>query len=110
GIAVSVQASTSNSEDAKARINAIAKVAANHPEFPVLVVRHNRSRAPKSTQDSIRDLAQSIAQTLESAGVSSSRIAQFDAGQYRPIVNDPLPPPPNSKNDRVEIVLVAPSQ
>jgi hypothetical protein len=33
----------------------------------------------------------------------------LDAGPHRPIVHDPLPPPQNSKNDRIEVVLVAPA-
>jgi len=109
GVAVVVEGYGPNNEKAKARVDALAKVAAKHTQYPVLVVSHTRAKAPKAVQDTLRDQAEAIVRALEAAGVDRARLGQVDAGPHRPMVHDPIPPPANSKNDRVEVVLVVPS-
>ncbi len=109
GVVVVIQGNLQRDAQAQARLGAIARVAKKYPAFPVLVVGHTRAKAPPAAQNAIRDRVRVIAGALETEGVEKSRLEQVDAGPHRPIVNDPLPPPTNSKNDRVEVVLVAPA-
>jgi hypothetical protein len=109
GVVVVFQGNLQKDEQTRARLEAIARVAKKYPAFPVLVVGHTRAKAPPAAQTAIRDRARAIASALEAEGIEKSRMEQFDAGPHRPIVHDPLPPPTNSKNDRVEVILVAPA-
>jgi flagellar motor protein MotB len=108
-VVVVIQGNLQREEQTKARLEAIARVAKKYPAFPVLVVGHTRAKAPPAAQTAIRDRARAIASALEAEGVEKSRMEQLDAGPHRPIVHDPLPPPTNSRNDRVEVILVAPA-
>lgn len=109
GVVIVIQGNLQRDEQTKTRLEALARVAKKYPAFPVLVVGHTRAKAPPAAQTAIRDRARAIASALEAEGVEKSRMEQLDAGPHRPIVHDPLPPPSNSKNDRVEVILVAPA-
>ncbi len=109
GIVVILRGDVHRDPAVKAKIDAIASVANKHIQFPLQVVAHTRAKAPAATQSLTRERSQAVVHALEAAGIDKSRIEVLDAGAHRPIVHDPLPPPQNSKNDRIEVVLVAPA-
>jgi flagellar motor protein MotB len=109
GLVVVLRGDVHRDPAVKARIDAIAAVANKHAQFPVQVVAHTRAKPPPATQNLARERSQAVSRALEAAGIDKSRIEVLDAGPHRPIVHDPLPPPQNSKNDRIEVVLVAPA-
>ncbi len=77
---------------------AVGRVAAAHPESPVLVVVHAGKRV-----DPARDRARgaSVAKALAAAGVAEARVRVELAGDAHPVSDrDP------ARNERVEIVLV----
>ena len=92
-----------------AAVNTIADMAQRYPATAVQVVGHTRGRATKDAKHTAAARANDIARRLRERGVSADRIEVIDAGANRPVVHDPVPPPANSLNDRVEVVLVAPS-
>jgi outer membrane protein OmpA-like peptidoglycan-associated protein len=91
------------SPPAASTLQALGRVAVNHAEFPVLVVLH-RARAGSAERDQPR--LDAVLTPLKQAG--ASRIEAAWAGDAAPIV-EPGRPEANERNERVEVVFVAPS-
>ncbi len=109
GVVVVIQGDVDRSSLAKARIEAVANTAKKFVQFPILVVGHTRAKPSRTTQQTARQRSQAVVDALLAAGISKTRIDTTFAGPHLPITHDPLPPPRNSENDRVEMILVAPS-
>lgn len=109
GIVVVLRGDVQRDPAIKARIDAVAAAAKKYAQFPVQVVAHTRAKPPTATQNLSRERSQAVSRALEAAGIDKARIEVLDAGPHRPVAHDPLPPPQNSKNDRIEVVLVAPA-
>ena len=86
--------------DAQKAIELLARVAKAHPKFPLLVVVHGRPGA---------DEAQKKAVTQALANAGATRVESASAGSAQPVV-DPARPGSQARNDRVEIVFVAPGK
>lgn len=109
GIVVTLRGDATRDASIKSKLDVVAAVAAKYPRFPLLVVSHTRAKPSRDTVSQARARADAAADALQAAGVDPARIRKEHAGPHRPVVHDPLPPPRNSKNDRVEVVLVAPN-
>ena len=109
GIVITLRGNIRNNAKIKSQLDAIAAVATKYPKYPLLVVAHTRAKPSRATTATARERADAAVEALQAAGIDQGRIRREEAGPHRPIVHDPLPPPTNSKNDRIEIVLVAPS-
>lgn len=85
----------------KEKLTALAEIARAHPAFPLLVVAHGarggRHAAP---------LADSVAAALKEAG--APKVSSRDAGDVLPVAQ-PDGPQAAARNERVEIVFVAPT-
>ncbi|MEB2312139.1 MAG: hypothetical protein OZ921_18365 [Sorangiineae bacterium] len=88
---------------AKALLETLARVAAAHPDFPVLVVVHAAAGAA-SARDGKR--AATIARALQDAG--APKVEAAAAGGAAPVL-DPAQSGAAARNERVEIVFVAPA-
>lgn len=86
------------SEGARA-LEALGKVAKAHPAFPVLVVIHGRSGGEEARKKSVTD-------ALSAAG--ATRLEAVFAGTAQPVV-DPARAGAGPRNERVEVVFVAPA-
>jgi outer membrane protein OmpA-like peptidoglycan-associated protein len=87
---------------ARAVLGRLSQVATTHPDFPVLLVGHAGS--PVAPADSERRLA-TVSAELARLGVS--RVEARDAGQRLPLLPDGIPSA-RERNDRIELVFVAP--
>jgi outer membrane protein OmpA-like peptidoglycan-associated protein len=87
---------------AKERLAALGQVAKAHPTFPVLVVLHG-ARGRAGATDTER--ANAIAQALRAGG--ASRVEAKAVGDALPVAP---PPQPKARNERAEIVFVAPAR
>lgn len=85
------------------RLATLARVAAAHPSFPVLVVLHSARGAPG---DAERAHADRVAKALEAGGAPSARGEAVGGAQ--PVV-DPKRAGAAARNERVEVVFVAPT-
>lgn len=83
--------------DAARALEALGRVAKAHPGFPVLVVVHGK-------RDEARE--KRVAEALGAAG--ATRIEATSAGSAQPVV-DPGRPGATGRNERVEIIFVAPA-
>ncbi len=84
--------------EGKRVLESLGRVAKAHPSFPLLVVFHGRG------SDEARKKV--IADALGSAG--ASRVDGASAGSAEPVV-DPARPGSRPRNERIEIVFVAPT-
>jgi outer membrane protein OmpA-like peptidoglycan-associated protein len=110
GVAVTIRGDPADTKGNVAeKLRAIAEAAATHPNFPVLVVAHTRYRASKAEHVAAEQRAQRVVRELTGAGIPDARLRAVHAGADRPVVHEPVPPPPNSQNDRTEVVFVAPT-
>jgi OmpA family len=109
GVVVVIRGDIQRDASAKKRLDAVASAAAKFSTYPVLVVSHTRAKPSRATEDTARTRARAVVDALETAGIDKKRIEAVHAGPHRPIAHDPLPPPTNSRNDRIEVVLVAPT-
>jgi hypothetical protein len=89
--------------DAKTRLGELAGVAKAHPTFPVQVVVHSGAKLPPARETARTDRA---AAALREAGAPS--VEGFSAGNALPGL-DPARSGGAERNERVEIVFVAPS-
>ncbi|HEY4158362.1 MAG TPA: hypothetical protein VGM29_09700 [Polyangiaceae bacterium] len=89
--------------DSLAELDTLGKVAKAHPEFPLLAVAHS-GRAGNTPRDSAEVTA--VADALRKAG--ATRVETDSVGNSAPIV-DPERPGAALRNQRVEIVFVAPT-
>lgn len=80
-------------------LDALAKVAKAHPSFPVLVVLHGKAGTEDMRKKSVTD-------ALTAAGVA--RLEAVSAGTTQPVV-DPARAGSAARNDRIELVFVAPA-
>jgi flagellar motor protein MotB len=87
----------------KERVATLARVAAAHARFPVLVVLHSSRGAPT---DADRARAERVAEALKTGGAPSVRAEAVGGAQ--PVV-DPKGAGATARNERVEIVFVAPT-
>jgi hypothetical protein len=105
GVVVRVAGDLANLKGASGKnLSAIAAVAAGHPELPLLVVAHTRRQATAADRDRARSRADQIMKLLEDAGLGRGRARLESGGSSQPLHADPNDP----RNDRFEIVLVAP--
>lgn len=110
GVIVIVRGDPTRDESAKHAVQALADTAKNNANYPIQVVAHTRARPTAQTKQQATQRSQAIVDALKNAGIDANRIALINAAHFRPVVHDPIPPPTNSLNDRVEVVLVAPSR
>ncbi len=89
--------------DAAKAIEMLGRVAKAHPDFPVLVVVHSSSGR---TGEAEKRQGQGVADALHRAGAPKAEVATV--GSAQPIV-DPARSGSSGKNDRIEIVFVAPA-
>jgi outer membrane protein OmpA-like peptidoglycan-associated protein len=107
GVVVTLRALFDDKSELKttgtSELDALAKVAKAHPDFPVLVVIHSVKGSSAA-----RDTAQlnAVAEALRKAG--APRVETESAGSSAPVV-DPERPGAAERNRRVEIVFVAPT-
>jgi hypothetical protein len=87
---------------AKERLAALGQVAKAHPTFPVLVVMHGSHGRPVAADT---DRANAIAQALRAAG--ASHVEAKAVGDALPVAP---PMQPKTRNERAEIVFVAPAR
>jgi outer membrane protein OmpA-like peptidoglycan-associated protein len=87
----------------KDRLQALGRVAKTHPAFPVLVVVHSgRGGTPERDEKRAKDAASLL--TEHGAG----RVESHGAGSAQPVLSNDLAASA-SRNERVEVVFVAPS-
>jgi hypothetical protein len=91
------------SPPAASTLQALGRVAGTHKEFPVLVVLH-KARAGSAGRD--QPSLDTVLASLKQAG--ATRIEGAWAGDAAPVV-EPGRPEANERNERVEVVFVAPS-
>lgn len=84
-------------------LQALGRVASTHPAFPILVVLH-RSGAGGAERDKPR--LEALTNTLKQAG--ATKVESATGGDAVPLV-EPKRPGANERNERVEVVFVAPS-
>lgn len=89
-------------QDGRGRLTTLANVAKAHPSFPVLVVVHT-SGAGNPERDLARGRA--LAEVLRSAG--APRVEAESAGSDLPVL-EPRRADSKARNERVEIIFVAP--
>lgn len=87
---------------ARAVLGRLSHVATTHPDFPVLLIGHAGS--PVAPADAERRLA-TVSAELARLGVS--RVEARDAGQRLPLLPDGIPSA-RERNERIELVFVAP--
>jgi hypothetical protein len=106
GVAVALRnlfaADGSLTEDAHSTLKRLSEVASAHPDFPVLVVNH--TGASNSAPDAERRLA---TLTAELARLGVGRVESRDAGPRLPLLPANVPNA-RERNERVELVFVAP--
>lgn len=88
---------------AEERLRALADVARAHPDFPVLAVVHS-GRGGSSRRDAAR--AEAAGKALRDAG--APRVEVRSAGSALPVA-PAVPASSDKRNERVEVVFVAPS-
>jgi hypothetical protein len=91
------------SEGAGKKLAALGRVAAAHPDFPVLVVLHTGG---PSLADRDKQRLEAAVGALRTAG--ASRVDATLGGNAAPSV-DPKRPGASERNDRLEVVFVAPT-
>jgi hypothetical protein len=90
------------SEAGSRAIERLARVAKAHPLFPLLVVGH--AGAPRRGADVDRRLA-AVASRLSELGIA--RVESHNAGLHQPLLPRGAPSA-RERNERVELVFVAP--
>ncbi len=90
------------SAPAAASLEALGRVAASHAEFPILVVLH---RATASSAERDQPRLELVVSALKAAG--ATRLDSAWGGTATPVV-EPSRPGAAERNERVEIVFVAP--
>jgi hypothetical protein len=91
------------SPNAVSTLQALGRVASAHPAFPILVVLHRSGGAGADRDKSRLDL---LLSTLKQAG--AGRVEAASGGDSVPLV-DPTRPGAGERNERLEVVFVAPS-
>jgi outer membrane protein OmpA-like peptidoglycan-associated protein len=106
GVAVSLRdlfaADGSLTETARATLLRFGQVARAHPDFPILLVGHSASA--RGAPDIERQLA-TVSAALSEAG--AAKIAAWSVGDREPLL-PPRSPAANTRNQRIELVFVAP--
>lgn len=87
----------------RAQLQSLSETAKAHPDFPVLLVGHTSGGAARPAMD--RQLA---ALTAELTALGIERVAAHDAGARQPLLPPQLPRA-RERNQRIELVFVAPS-
>ena len=108
GIVVVLRGNTTDAPT-QARLRAIVAAAAKFPDFPLLIVSHTRGKPSRAELDRAKQRGDDAVRALEAGGVPGTRVSTEQAAGDRPIVHDPIPAPRNSKNERIEVVFVAPA-
>lgn len=91
-------------DDAAAKkLSALARVAQNYPDFPVLVVLHSAGPAPSARE---AERLRVTTEALQTGG--AKRVDSAVAGDAAPAV-DPKRAGARDRNERIEIVFVAPN-
>ncbi|MCA9593591.1 MAG: hypothetical protein KC776_09785 [Myxococcales bacterium] len=85
----------------KQRFTVLGRVAKAHPDFPVLVVIHGGG-----AKTSLEDRARTVADTLKAAG--ATKVETQVVGSAQPVV-DPNRAGAPARNERIEVVFVAPT-
>jgi len=88
---------------AATRLGDLAAVAKSHPDFPVMVVLHSAGKLPEAREATRTERA---ATALRERG--APKVETASVGMALPRV-DPKQPGAATRNDRVEVVFVAPS-
>lgn len=88
---------------ARTQLQRLSETAKAHPDFPVLLVGHSGGGAPRLPMD--RQLA---TLTSELAALGIERVIAQDAGVRQPLLPPQLPRA-RERNQRIELVFVAPS-
>lgn len=88
---------------AATRLNDLAGVAKAHPDFPLMVVVHSAAKLPEARETTRTERA---ASALREHG--APKVETASVGMALPRV-DPKEPGAAARNDRVEVVFVAPS-
>ncbi len=86
----------------RAQLQRLSETARAHPDFPLLLVGHTGGSAPRPVMD--RQLS-TLASELGALGVE--RVATLDAGARQPLLPPQLPRA-RERNQRIELVFVAP--
>lgn len=87
---------------ARERLTALGQAAKAHPSFPVLVVLHGAKGRPSPADD---ERAGAVARAIREAG--ASRVEAKAVGDALPVA---LPGRDTKRNERVEVVFVAPAR
>lgn len=90
-------------ETARAELARYGQVAGRHPDFPVLLVGHSASA--RGAEDVKRQLA-AVSSSL--AGLGVAKIEVWSVGDREPLL-PPRSPTASARNQRIELVFVAPS-
>ena len=109
GVVLTLQGDALNA-DASTKIATapIAAAAAAHPEYPVIVVAHTGAKPSAADVDKAHERAARVVRALQEAGIAAARVKLEDARGSLPIVAEAVPPARPSRNERVEVILVAP--
>ncbi len=110
GVVVTLRPDVTGSDSrTRQAIAPVAKVAAAHPEFPLLIVAHTSTRPSAADVDRAQAAADRVVKALEAAGIASTRVRTEMARGALPVLPEPIPPPRPSQNERVEVILVSPN-
>ena len=88
---------------AREKLASLGRVAKTHPTFPLLVVVHSAKGGPTERD---RSRAQAAAKVLSEHG--AGRVDAVAAGAAQPVL-DPGQPGAGLRNERLEVVFVAPT-
>lgn len=98
---------SSLSNEAKARLQELGRLATEHPSFPLQVVVHTASEPRPGDLARYQAQGAEVAKALAAAGAPEGKIHVETAGASRPVV-DPSSARDRLRNERIEIVFVNP--
>lgn len=91
------------SADAAKRLGALALVAKSHPDFPLLVVVHSSAKLPEERENTRSVRASSALREQGAPNVTATSVGSALPGL------DPKKPGAAARNERLEVVFVAPT-
>jgi hypothetical protein len=107
---VVVVSPANDDEVQSARAEAVSKLLEKHPGVVSVIVAHVAPRADAKARKRVDRLAERLENRLTKAtGKGSKRVASLRVGASRARVHEPIPPPRPSRNERVEVILVPPT-